>query len=401
MRDKIVSHIKKVKVRGSIIWQWGKTLLKNFQRKHYFLLYRKQLHEVAQDLSSLACESEQEFLDLGKQLQEFSSATNQIFKQTKLSLQKLDGTKKENVLQKIRLLLEDVSTILEKQSENIESSYKSLKPLASKLFQLSSLQNDFQKISRSLSILGTSIKIESSRAGHLGQDFMVLGLDMERAWSEIKKDLEQFFSSTTKLANELNFAQDNVTCDYNRYWDLVSGIRDSIISAVKEVEEVFCLSSQAIERIADCVHHISREVGKIVCSLQTHDIIRQQLEHIHQSVNEMERQLKEGSNLHPQKISKSLHEMNQTLLIQMSQLKNTIYEMDQSGSGIRNGLAQVAEKLKKENDAFLFMDKNSAGHKVAEINILEDKINQLTTILHQSEDLGEKIFRAVRTDLLP
>ena len=49
---------------------------------------------------------------------------------------------------------------------------------------------------------------------------------------------------------------------------------------------MFQISSMAGKKMADNAQHISQEIGKIVSSLQFHDITRQEIEHIHEALVE-------------------------------------------------------------------------------------------------------------------
>ena len=356
--------------------------MKGFGRDRRLSHQGARLQEIGQRLLSLSSQSEEEFLSLGNKLQEFSSTSSHIFQQTTLSLQKLDETSDDNILTHIQHLLQEADAVLH--------------PMSEKLYRISKMQDNLQKISSSLHILGISIKVESNRTGSHGQGFMVLGEEIDQIWSHITRDAKVLFSQAAGAGAVLASVKKDITGDYTYYRSMVSGVRESILSAMKEVKEMFLLSSRIVEKIADSAQKIKQEIGKIVCSLQFHDIARQQLEHIHQALEEAGGSLKDTADTKNTQVDSSLRQTGQTLLVQISQLKNAAREMDQAGDGIRKSLAEISEKAKKENEAIRAFQEKLGNQESGKIHTLEKKITQLASILHQAKNLGEHISQTLK-----
>jgi len=375
---------------------WKAYFLKKFYCYRFLCFYKIKLQETVHALSALASQSEEEFLSLGEKLQEFSSLSTQIFQQTKLSLKKFEKNTDNNSLINTRHLLEKTSVISKSQDKNIDILFQNITPISEKLYKLCKMQDDFKKVSRFLRILGTSIKIESNQAGVKCQGFMVLGEEIDRIWSHITQGADDLFSQASNSACLLNAVKKNVTGNYQHHQASTSQIHKSIHSALREVETMFLLSSNTMKKIADCVQNISKKVGEIIYSLQAHDITRQQLEHIYQTLDMIEGRLEDAEQLEPAQFFELLQTTNQTLLIQISQLKNATEEMDQAANSIRGSLLEIAEKLEKENEEISVFKEDKNGRGKGKIDKLEDEISHITATFHQSQNLAEQISQALQ-----
>lgn len=355
-----------------------------------------RLQEIAQGLLSLASRSEDEFIGLGEKLMEFSSTSHQIFQQTELSLQKINGTGDDNVLVNIRRLLEASVVILHKQSDYMADSLHCMQPMSENLYQLSKLENDFQKINRFLRIIGICTKIESERVGVQGEEFMSLGKEIDRIWSLFTQNTDDLFQQAGKSAVFVDLAQKRMDGHHKNYVALISRLQESIQSALKGVEEMFQLSSMAGKKMADGAQHISQEIGKIVSSLQFHDITRQEIEHVHEALVEKGGRIKDSSALKDEKFFSLIQKTNQSLIIQIAQLENAAKQMDQAGTRIRTSLEEIAGKSEENKKIVSVFDGNISSGESGKMECLESEISKLDSILHQWKNLEEELSQVIK-----
>ncbi|MGA1874226.1 MAG: hypothetical protein ACMUIA_01320 [bacterium] len=370
--------------------------LRNAFWPHRYPFYQAQLEQISHRLLSLVHSSEQEFLSLGQTLQTLSSTSRQMYQQTKLALEKMSDTSDSNILGTIRHLLEEITGVLHGQSLYIEASFKQMNPISEKLYKLSTFREDFDKISRFLRILGISMKIESNRIGEPGQEFMVLGGEIDHVWADIILTTGELFSQAAGAANCIDSARNAVAANLEKYNTLTSQTRESIRLAMNEVEEMFHLSSRTIDRIAGCTQQISREIGEVVFSLQSHDITRQQVEHVHEALVQAGNRLQRLSTWTQKHDSSLVEEVSRILLVQIYQLENSIREMDLAGSKIRRSLTEIALRSEKENEEISAFYESTYDHKTGSMQRLEKEIGQLASILPQCEELSERISQILQ-----
>ncbi len=398
---KFLKHIKHI--RQIIIFQkikhlvnirvWKLRIIQKFGLHRYLSHRGTILQHIAQDLLSLVFKSEQRSLFSGEKLQEFSSTSNEICTQTKIFLQKLDDTGDENVLNNIRHLLQEIAPILFIQNGAMTALCEYLEPMSEKLYQLSNLQYDFQKISRFLKILGTSIKIESNRTGQEGFKFLHLADEIDRIWTHITQNTENLFCQVAGSADLVNLIKGRIAGKCKHYQALISNIQESILSIMNEVDESFRLFSKALNTIDDNACYISKEIEKISCSIQLNDIIKQQLEHAHMVIDGIGGQLKNSNSLKAAQFPTLFQETNKTLSEQMAKLKKMAPEMDQAGKHLREKLIEIAGKPERENEAISVLKENTP--KIEKPDQLENEIARLASILHQGQDLDQEISQAL------
>ena len=155
-----------------------------------------------------------------------------------------------------------------------------LRSIAQSIDDLQDKMKGFRQIIKRLRVLAISTRIESSRLGSEGHGFSTLADDVEQLATKTAEYSKQVQDKTKVLDSMVNDARrktatvsaldseqsDQVLKDVQRSFENLQGVQ-------AEAEDISSVLSESSERIAS-------NVGEVVSSVQFHDIVRQQIEHI-------------------------------------------------------------------------------------------------------------------------
>jgi hypothetical protein len=145
--------------------------------------------------------------------------------------------------------------------------------------------DEFRKIHKKLRMLGISTKIESARLGSAAAGFETLANDVEMLSVQVIDRSAQIACQIAKLARLL---RDTLAC--------FSAIEQQQKTRARQVISALSVSLGELTKINERCHDaigvisyvsssISTKLGQVVMSLQFHDIVRQQIEHIVSAFN--------------------------------------------------------------------------------------------------------------------
>ena len=114
------------------------------------------------------------------------------------------------------------------------------------------------------------------------------------------------------------------------------GILEKTRGSLTALTEINMRCSSAVASIAAVSVEVSRNIGEVVMSMQTHDIVRQQIEHVDQTLAELGMRLVAGS--------AGADEAACICELQAAQLRHAAGEIDQAVQAIIGNLREVARK---------------------------------------------------------
>ena len=238
------------------------------------LLIRGRLHE-----------REDDFLALGARFMEFSQASRMLSKKAADLAELTTGGAIEQGIEQLSGELKDMTSACDFTSS--EASLDQLKGLLAVIAELMEHVGSFGRVVRSLQMLGISTRIESARLGSRGLGFATLADDVEKlaqmivakssSIMEKSKSLHGMTQSVHQRTLELTRTQRGCS---DRIMTEVGGNLDSLLNMADRSRRVIGdLSVQTAE--------ISRNISDVVASMQFHDIVRQQVEHVDEALQDM------------------------------------------------------------------------------------------------------------------
>ncbi len=230
-------------------------------------------------------EREEDFLALGARFMEFSMASRQLSKKAGDLAELTAGGAIEQGIEQLSGELNDMTSACDFTTS--EASLKELNGLLAVITELMDKVGSFGRVVRSLQMLGISTRIESARLGSRGLGFATLADDVEKlahmivdksaAIMEKSKSLHGMILSVRRRTEELTRTQRGCS---DRIMTEVGGNLDSLLNMADR-------SKQVIGDLSIQTSEIIRNISDVVSSMQFHDIVRQQVEHVDEALQDM------------------------------------------------------------------------------------------------------------------
>jgi methyl-accepting chemotaxis protein len=220
------------------------------------------------------------FLTIGAQLSDFQERARAISTTAGQIAEQVTNTEGKSSLNEVGGLLATLQKYLDHWDNQWHSSALQLRSSESLLPQVETPLDEFRKIHKKLRMLGISTKIESARLGSAAAGFETLANDVEMLSVQVIDKSAQITCQIAKLARLL---RETLTCFSAIEQQQKSRARRVIEALSISLAELTTINEQCHDAIGVISHvssSISTKLGQVVMSLQFHDIVRQQIEHI-------------------------------------------------------------------------------------------------------------------------
>ncbi|MBF0616634.1 MAG: hypothetical protein HQK88_07430 [Nitrospirae bacterium] len=354
-------------------------------------LWASRLDAAAAVLFDVSKETENEFLELGANLQNFSFTCIENASHAATLVQALESGEAFNVVM-IGELFEKVYNEIEKTADIVVKGSRGITDILGNLNNILQLEEFLKKLSRTISIIGTLMRIESARAGNA--DFNVTTDVVDSLARQIIKGTADMVLSI-KEANTAIDAINNLRAPFVSLYEHELASAKGRIKGI--LEKIHAMADQAkwlCERISHRAYKISPELGEVVTAIQFHDITRQQMEHVAEVMHEINAKMTDFYNLDEKGKYTLIRWMHDALKIQISQLQFVLSETEKAAHKISSSLSKVSElQGAQAEDATTILDEEQSGKdRIKRMgHVLEALLDVLTTVNYTTTSMINNI----------
>ncbi|GFM38392.1 methyl-accepting chemotaxis protein [Desulfovibrio psychrotolerans] len=250
------------------------------------------------------------------------------------------------------------------------------------LAELVRLLESYGRIVRTLQMLGISTRIESARLGTDGKGFTTLADDVEKLGLKIVEYSASIRGFAERLEQLSLVAHDRITTMQSMQTECSVTLFDRVqgnLERLRAHSEKTVAASRELSAIVQAVHD---HTGEIVSSVQFHDIVRQQVEHVEEALDESARFVKAERGRHPeQDVAQWLSAVN---TVQASQLDNARQSFSRAVQGLRTGLNALGGQV------------DGVHHVLASVSTGETGESPLATIGGTVREIAERFGELAR-----
>ena len=231
-------------------------------------------------LQQLAGATEQEFLQIGSQLQEIYQHSLTLSQTAHQLVETASGERLRTLIDRLREIFQEMNTYLDQARTQNLTSYTTLANVSELLNKIGEPLVGVRRMCKHLYILEVSIKIESAHLGDMGSEFINLAMDIKQLSQQTKgkvnaiEDHRQHLQ-TIIAKNRAELAEARETQDAEAETTL-----SRTAASLTEMENVSGQFSQLGDTISANSLDCSDNISTVVQSMQFHDIFRQQVEHV-------------------------------------------------------------------------------------------------------------------------
>lgn len=243
-------------------------------------LWRDVLSPAIETLRMMAGTTEDEFLQIGSQMQSFYLRSTEISRLSNQLVEVVSGDAVRSLTGRLQQMMADMEAYLAEARTRSSDSCCTLARVQHLLEDLSEPMEGFQKMNKALRMLSISTKIESARLGEMGSGFVNLAMDVEKLSHQVNDKSATILAHRQMLATMINSNLSNVrTSEIAQDAKVASSLK----STASSLQELVSLNERCTHfgaTVSTISAEVTNNISEVVSSMQMHDMTRQQVEHI-------------------------------------------------------------------------------------------------------------------------
>ena len=358
------------------------------------------LREGRAALLEVSRETERCFLALGTTLEKLPDASEALVKHSERLLVLASGKETgEATFDATMSLLEDPLSFIDRSQTQLEDL---IVRLGNSIVQINKLIGSEAVLNRAvapLTYIQTIFKIESAGLDHAVQQmFMALTEDIERLHQQVSQTFGEKFAVLRSARDTIEKVIAQLKADAKSQGTILREKRKSVECAMSQLNSDIQANEQRDIQLTNVSRTINQQVGCLVMSLQTQDIVSQKIAHVANAIAEICRHHEPGLSAAPQSapgdnsafcaISCRLQEA------QLGAIGNDLTRASGEISGatlnIQKQIAQLDEQCVCLNEC----DKNTAGADGL-VHVLLGMIEEVRVMVHNAVATAEQAYTAI------
>ncbi len=353
------------------------------------------LGPAIQLLEEFAGGTEEQFLKLGSQFQDFSLRSSKISSTANDLTELVTGSGNSAMSERLVTLFSTIEAYLDQIKTQGSEHFRTLEQILVELDRVVEPLQSFQKMDKALKMLSISTKIESSRLGELGAGFITLAMDVEKLSSTVNEKSAGIMGQRQKLSNligsNIEMVRKTEEGQYSRAGSILSTIRTRI-DTLQQLNEA---CSSAGSRVKSVAEEVSEDIGTVVSSMQFHDITRQQIEHVVEALEKLKRDSEnfKGSDSDSDRLAVEAGDICE---LQAAQLRHAEEQLFNATVAILDSLKDIAQKQAAVTiELQQALMGNSGTSDRSQLDMVQRDMHQVTEILNSCTMADQKLNEAM------
>ncbi len=387
----------------------------SFQGTPDYALWRKKFLGMIDILTTVSKETEDEFLNVGGSLYAFSSGCSDSSSRAHSAAEMIESGGGLNV-SVFKELFEKIYNEIETCATIISDGMTGMTDLMPKIEEIIELRLFLKKLSRSITILGTLIRIESARVEK--SEFNVMTNVVDELAEKIAKDTTEIEVSAKEANESIIDTYDKIGPCLEVFTGELTKTRGLVNKILDEIDSVSTQAKLLCNRIGGRAGQITPEIGEVVSAIQFHDISRQQMEHVAEAFEDINKKIEEVENFDDSEKAMLNRWILKALEIQIAQLEYVISETNKAAEGISGHLTRVSDLAEAQaDDAGSILEEEETGrdrigmiggaleslsgileyvkemtdNMIAGLTDVNEKIGRMSTMVEDIEDISDNI----------
>ncbi|MDD2853270.1 MAG: methyl-accepting chemotaxis protein [Desulfuromonadaceae bacterium] len=297
-------------------------------------------------LRRMATTTEDEFLQIGSQLQSFYQRSTDVSGLAGQLVAVVSGEHVVALTERLKQMMGDMEEYLVTARARSNENCATMEQVKTLLNELSDPLGSFQKMNKTLRMLSISTKIESARLGEVGSGFINLAVDVEKLSHQVHEKSAAILAHRLLLATIIT---DNLAGIHATEADQDKKVTSILRDTAGNLQSLIAVNERCGRfggTVASVSAEVSASIGDVVSSMQMHDMTRQQFEHIDEALERLSDDLADPSRAEndPEHIRKLIVEAGDICELQEAQLNFAAAELYTAVCTIVDSLREVAQK---------------------------------------------------------
>ena len=309
-------------------------------------VWRGVLSPAIEALRRMAGTTEDEFLQIGSEVQGFYQRSADITRTSNQLLEVVSGERIQSLTCRLQQMMADMEAYLTEARTRSSESCSTLEQVQVLLDNLSEPLEGFQKMNKALRMLSISTKIESARLGEMGSGFVNLAMDVEKLSHQVNDKSAAILAHRNMMATMIDSNLTGVRSSESAQDAKVVSSLKSTASSLQELVSVNERCTQFGATVSTISTEVTANISEVVSSLQMHDMTRQQVEHIVEALERLLTDLHDSDNtaIDENRCQALIVESGDVCELQEAQLRFSSTELYTAVCTVVDNLRDVANK---------------------------------------------------------
>jgi methyl-accepting chemotaxis protein len=305
-----------------------------------------RIDPAIETLRRMAGTTEEEFLQIGSQLQSFYQRSADITGMANQLVSVVSGDTMTSLTARLQQMMVDMEAYLATARARSSQSCKTMERVQHFLEMLLEPMNGFQKMNKSLRMLSISTKIESARLGELGSGFVNLAMDVEKLSHQVNEKSSVILEHQHLLTDLITKNLAAIHSTEIEEDALVSATLKDTTANLAELVAVNLRCSEFGGTVSTISAEVTESISEVVSSMQMHDMTRQQLEHVVEALERLSGELTQVSaaEVDSDTVRRVVVESGDVCELQEAQLRFASGELYSAVCTILENLRDIARK---------------------------------------------------------
>ena len=339
--------------------------------------------------------SEHSFLKIGGKLQNYQSYTQKLTNDASQISSIISNEILKKGTDELNEQLKHISEYLNKSAKEIQNDKEVILYTFGQLGGLSDELSGFKRIVKRLRMLGISTKIESSRLNIEDDGFVSLADNVDSMGGIISEKIDIIDKKSDVLQKELSQTSVDLEKLEDEQREQTEIILNNSIRSLDELKHRRDISAQSMENISQRSKSVSQNISHIVSSIQFHDITRQQMEHIKETLNELSADIVNMNSLHEADTDEygMVHDVCE---LQAVQLANSLEEFTKAVEDIivnlKNVESNIGDIFTNSLESLCEKDKNNIGS----LKVIEEELTAVISGLLKNMKISNELSVSIK-----
>lgn len=136
------------------------------------------------------------------------------------------------------------------------------------------------KIGKTTNILALNASIEAANTGEAGRGFQVIASEINALSKKSSESIKEITEINEKLSFKVEAIKQELENVQKRSKDIEASTNDLFSSTTGKISTTLNNTAEKIKRVAENAECLSKDISKVVVSIQFQDITRQRIEHV-------------------------------------------------------------------------------------------------------------------------
>jgi hypothetical protein len=242
------------------------------------------LRSLRDTLQAVLVDAEREMELLGHDFESLARETNRMIEAAGAIVGCAEGERMASVLPRVKQLGSAAGHFIRQRLEATAGILDTVSAEAALLEQLAHLTRGQKGIVKETEMLRVLTNIEVARLGEVGASFQYLAHELDDFSRSVAESTNELTSHTDQRRKAVEETRRTLAVQLPEMQQEFARIQGSLEDALSVVDRTLGEMFETPVRFKECVEDVAGRVGGVVAAIQAHDITRQQIDHVQESL---------------------------------------------------------------------------------------------------------------------